>query len=177
MKDIAPKLKEWKEEGKVLLLVDANTGLDETEFSVFLAETGICDIIGAHHGINTPNNHADGSYAIDFMLGTVNIVEMIHKCGTEKFYNRIHSDHQGIYADINILHLLRGEIHQTPSVHQRKYHTKYKKRGWKYRAEVSQIIVAHNIVECLDSLETETSQEFTEEHRKELEDIDKAVTK
>eukprot|EP00957_Ditylum_brightwellii_P156041 11876972-Ditylum_brightwellii.AAC.1 len=66
MKDIAPKLKEWKEEGKVLLLVDANTGLDETEFSAFLAKTGICDIIGAHHGINTPNTHADGSYAIDF---------------------------------------------------------------------------------------------------------------
>eukprot|EP00957_Ditylum_brightwellii_P114888 8761398-Ditylum_brightwellii.AAC.1 len=66
MKDIAPKLKEWKEEGEVLLLVDANTGLDKTEFSAFLAEIGICDIIGAHHRINTPNTHADGSYAIDF---------------------------------------------------------------------------------------------------------------
>eukprot|EP00957_Ditylum_brightwellii_P128617 9811081-Ditylum_brightwellii.AAC.1 len=77
------KLNEWKEEGEVLLLIDANTGLDKTEFSAFLAETGLCDIIGAHHGINTPNTHADGSHAINFMLGTVNIIEMIRKCGME----------------------------------------------------------------------------------------------
>eukprot|EP00957_Ditylum_brightwellii_P189989 14463777-Ditylum_brightwellii.AAC.1 len=72
-----------------------------------MAETGLCNIIGTHHGINTLNTCADGSYAIDFILGTVNIVEMIRKCGMEKFYNGIHSDHRGIFADINILHLLR----------------------------------------------------------------------
>eukprot|EP00957_Ditylum_brightwellii_P135768 10354486-Ditylum_brightwellii.AAC.1 len=176
MKDMAPKFKEWKEEGKVLLLVDANTGLDKTDFSAFMAETGLCDIIGAHHGINTPNTHANDSYAIDFILGTVNIVEMICKCGMEKFYNGIHSDHCGIFADINILHLLQGEIHQTPSVCRCKYHTKYKKRGRRYRCEVSQNIAASNIVKQLESLEKKTVQEFTEAHQKELEDIDKAVT-
>eukprot|EP00957_Ditylum_brightwellii_P008506 645541-Ditylum_brightwellii.AAC.1 len=77
---------------------------------------------------------------------------MIRKCGMEKFYNGIQSDHRGIYGDINLLHLLRGKIHQTTPV-------------------------THNTIECLESLEMETSQDFTEEHRKELEDIDKAVTK
>eukprot|EP00957_Ditylum_brightwellii_P068150 5173249-Ditylum_brightwellii.AAC.1 len=60
---------------------------------------------------------------------------MIPQCGMEKFYNGIHSDHRGVYADINILHLLQGKIHQTTSVQQHKYQTKYEKRGWMYRAE------------------------------------------
>eukprot|EP00957_Ditylum_brightwellii_P135144 10303565-Ditylum_brightwellii.AAC.1 len=60
---------------------------------------------------------------------------MIRQCGMEKFYNGIHSNHREIYTDINILHLLQGKIHQTTSIQQHKYQTKYKKRGRKYRAE------------------------------------------
>ena len=87
-------------------MVDANSGLDAKDFGPFVAKIGLCDIIGGTHGIDTPNTHAEGSQAIDFMLATPNIMNMIKRSGMLRFYDGIHSDHRGIYVDLNILHLL-----------------------------------------------------------------------
>eukprot|EP00957_Ditylum_brightwellii_P033788 2560491-Ditylum_brightwellii.AAC.1 len=107
--DITSKIKQWKEEGEVILLVDANSGLEDKDFALFIAKTGVCDIIGATHGIDTPNTQANGSKTIDFLLCTPNTMVTIKKCGVFRFYKGIHSDHQGLFCDMNILHLLRGE--------------------------------------------------------------------
>eukprot|EP00957_Ditylum_brightwellii_P153532 11685804-Ditylum_brightwellii.AAC.1 len=45
----------WKQEGEVILLVDANSDLDNKDFAPFIAESGLCDIIRGTHGIDTPN--------------------------------------------------------------------------------------------------------------------------
>eukprot|EP00957_Ditylum_brightwellii_P169132 12873090-Ditylum_brightwellii.AAC.1 len=50
--NLAPKLNEWVQEGEVLLMVDANSGLDNKDFAPFVAETGMCDIIGRKHGVD-----------------------------------------------------------------------------------------------------------------------------
>eukprot|EP00957_Ditylum_brightwellii_P148430 11300294-Ditylum_brightwellii.AAC.1 len=68
IKDITPKLKTWMKEGEVMLLADANSGLGDKDFAPFIAEIGLCDVIGGKHGIDSPNSHAEGTKAIDFIF-------------------------------------------------------------------------------------------------------------
>eukprot|EP00957_Ditylum_brightwellii_P028028 2116046-Ditylum_brightwellii.AAC.1 len=42
-------------------MVDANSSLNDKAFAPFVAEVGLCDVIGTAHGIDTPNTHAEGS--------------------------------------------------------------------------------------------------------------------
>eukprot|EP00957_Ditylum_brightwellii_P039777 3011360-Ditylum_brightwellii.AAC.1 len=67
LKDIKRHIDEWKQEGEVILLVDANSGQDNKDFAAFIAESGLCDTIRGTHGIDTPNTQADGSKTIDFI--------------------------------------------------------------------------------------------------------------
>eukprot|EP00957_Ditylum_brightwellii_P046488 3527902-Ditylum_brightwellii.AAC.1 len=57
--DITPKLKEWAHEGEVILIVDANSGLDNSDFATFVADIGMCDMIGGHHSIDALNTHIE----------------------------------------------------------------------------------------------------------------------
>eukprot|EP00957_Ditylum_brightwellii_P075303 5721956-Ditylum_brightwellii.AAC.1 len=97
IKDIKQHINEWKQEGEVVILINANSGLDDKDFTPFIAEIGLCDIIGDTHGIDTPNTQADGSKIIDFILCVPDIITMIQWCGMPRFYKGIHSDHQGLY--------------------------------------------------------------------------------
>eukprot|EP00957_Ditylum_brightwellii_P039591 2994946-Ditylum_brightwellii.AAC.1 len=67
LKDIKHHIDEWKQEREVILLTDVNSGLDDKDFTPFIAESGLCDTIGGTHGIDTPNTQADGSKTIDFI--------------------------------------------------------------------------------------------------------------
>eukprot|EP00957_Ditylum_brightwellii_P186119 14170017-Ditylum_brightwellii.AAC.1 len=60
LKDLLPLLQTWKREGEAFLMVDANSSLDDKAFAPFIAEAGLCDVIGAAHGIDSPNSHAEG---------------------------------------------------------------------------------------------------------------------
>eukprot|EP00957_Ditylum_brightwellii_P132432 10098632-Ditylum_brightwellii.AAC.1 len=98
-------------EGEVMLLVDANSGLGDKDFAPFIAEVGLWNIIRGRHGINSPNTHVDGSKAIDFIFCSPGIIETVKRSGMLHFHDGIHSDHQGQFCDVNILHLLRGKIY------------------------------------------------------------------
>ena len=126
--------------GEIILLVNSNSGLENKDFAPFVAEAGLCDAIRGIHGIETPNTQAGGSKAIDFILSTPNTMETIQQNRMLWFYDSIHSDHRGLFCDINLLHMFWGEIHQLPPHRSQQYHTKCKKRGRKYREEVSYII-------------------------------------
>eukprot|EP00957_Ditylum_brightwellii_P180160 13723210-Ditylum_brightwellii.AAC.1 len=75
-------------------MVDVNSSLDDKDFALFIAEAGLCDVIGAAHGIDLPNTHAEGSKAIDFILCTPALLPTIRRSGMLWFYDGIHSDHQ-----------------------------------------------------------------------------------
>eukprot|EP00957_Ditylum_brightwellii_P124891 9520858-Ditylum_brightwellii.AAC.1 len=145
IKDVMLMIKKWMTEGEVMLLVDANSGLGDKGFAPFIAEVGLCNVIRRRHGIDSPNTHADGSKTIDFIFCSPGMIETVKRSGMLCFYDGIHSDHQGLYCDVNTLHLLRGKIHNIPSKPTWRYHTKYKKRGRQYRADVSNIIQQKNL--------------------------------
>eukprot|EP00957_Ditylum_brightwellii_P061518 4668466-Ditylum_brightwellii.AAC.1 len=55
------QIKKWKNKGKVILMVDANSGLADKDFAPFVAEVEMCDIIGGNHDMDMPNTQAEGS--------------------------------------------------------------------------------------------------------------------
>eukprot|EP00957_Ditylum_brightwellii_P090424 6886071-Ditylum_brightwellii.AAC.1 len=73
MKDITLHMHKWKNKGEVMI-VNANSGLEDLDFGPFVAEIGICDVLGAIHGQNTPNTHVDGSKTIDFIRCTPSLL-------------------------------------------------------------------------------------------------------
>eukprot|EP00957_Ditylum_brightwellii_P022162 1672443-Ditylum_brightwellii.AAC.1 len=95
-------------------MVDANSSLDDKAFAPFIAKADLCNVIGTAHGIDSSNTHAEGSKATNFILCTPPLLPTIRRSGMLRFYDGIHSDHRGIYCDINILQLLQGEVHATP---------------------------------------------------------------
>eukprot|EP00957_Ditylum_brightwellii_P003797 288423-Ditylum_brightwellii.AAC.1 len=82
-----------REGAEVCLMVDANKGIDDKAFGDLIAATEMYDIIGAHHGINTPNTHLHGRKAIGFICRTRGELEATEQTGALKFYNGIFSDH------------------------------------------------------------------------------------
>eukprot|EP00957_Ditylum_brightwellii_P206948 15350738-Ditylum_brightwellii.AAC.1 len=53
--------KEWRKEGEILLLTDANLELGDTEFRDFVVEAGLYDILGSQYGIGGINSHINGT--------------------------------------------------------------------------------------------------------------------
>eukprot|EP00957_Ditylum_brightwellii_P092102 7013010-Ditylum_brightwellii.AAC.1 len=57
-KDMLKAIKQGKAEGNtVLLVIDVNSGLDDTELAELVAEAGLYDFMGAMHGPHTPKTH------------------------------------------------------------------------------------------------------------------------
>eukprot|EP00957_Ditylum_brightwellii_P181912 13858982-Ditylum_brightwellii.AAC.1 len=81
------------EGAEVCLMVDANEGIDDKAFGDLIAATEMNNIIGAYHGINTPNTHLCGRKAIGFICGTCGVLEATEQTGALKFYGGIFSDH------------------------------------------------------------------------------------
>eukprot|EP00957_Ditylum_brightwellii_P070562 5361069-Ditylum_brightwellii.AAC.1 len=50
IKDIAPHIHKWQENRQVSMIVDANSGIKNAIFRNFVAEVGLCDVIGATYG-------------------------------------------------------------------------------------------------------------------------------
>eukprot|EP00957_Ditylum_brightwellii_P185188 14102459-Ditylum_brightwellii.AAC.3 len=99
------QIKEWRKEVEILLLTDANLELGDTEFGDFVAEAGLYDILGFHHGIGKINSHINGTKRIDFAIGTVDLVRTIRYSWMQLFHTEIVSDHGGIFLDIDEHHL------------------------------------------------------------------------
>eukprot|EP00957_Ditylum_brightwellii_P042033 3183388-Ditylum_brightwellii.AAC.1 len=60
IKDIAPHIHKWQKKGEVLMVIDANSDIEDAGFGTLDAEVGLYDVVGAMHGQNTPNTHFDG---------------------------------------------------------------------------------------------------------------------
>ena len=94
---MAPIIQEWIAQGaEVLLMVDANSPLSDVHFSKFMTDTGLFDVLGALHGMDSPRTYNRGSKTIDFILGTENIIRAVRRGGMLKFKDGIDRDHRGL---------------------------------------------------------------------------------
>eukprot|EP00978_Attheya_sp_CCMP212_P003376 scaffold6986_cov35-Attheya_sp.AAC.1 len=132
--DLLALVETWIAEGaEVLIMADANSPLNDKGFGSFVARSKLYDILGAKHGMNSPSTYLRGSNTIDFMLGTERVSRAVIFGGMLRFKDRIHSDHRGLYLDLNVLYVFRGEIHAINKVVTRNLITKHRARARKYR--------------------------------------------
>eukprot|EP00978_Attheya_sp_CCMP212_P041152 scaffold232309_cov46-Attheya_sp.AAC.1 len=68
--DLAPIIKEWIAQGsEVLLMADANSPLTDVHFSKFMTDTGLFDVLGSLHGMDSPRTYNRGSKTIVKIMG------------------------------------------------------------------------------------------------------------
>ena len=78
--DLTPIIKSWIAQGaQVLLMLDANSPLTDANFSKFVTDTGLFDILGALHGIDSPRSYNRGSRTIDYLLGTEDLIQCVRR--------------------------------------------------------------------------------------------------
>jgi hypothetical protein len=95
---------------EIILMWDANEAITSKRSKLlkFMSATNL-------HPVHTafPNaSYARGHQCIDFIMGTPGILSAITKKGYTTFYDGIwHSDHRGVYCDINTDILFHGDNH------------------------------------------------------------------
>eukprot|EP00978_Attheya_sp_CCMP212_P043108 scaffold275461_cov63-Attheya_sp.AAC.1 len=101
-------------------MVDANSPLNDAGFAKFVANSTLCDLLGSKHGMDSPPTYLRGSKTIDYLLGTPDIALATLACGMLKFHDGIFTDHRGMYIDLSVFALFRGEIHAIRKPSNRK---------------------------------------------------------
>jgi hypothetical protein len=90
------------DQAEVLLMLDANAGMTDLEFSSFLVECGLQD----HHDNcdigPPPETYYRGKKKIDFCLGTPGVSNAVTRAGITSYEGGLkYSDHQALSVDIN----------------------------------------------------------------------------
>jgi hypothetical protein len=98
---------------KTFITIDANEGLftRNSNLWLFLAQTDMVSLV--QHPQHYPPTHIRGTRCIDFILGTKSLQQHIMQSGITSLYESpwIHTDHRGIFIDINEMGLFAANTH------------------------------------------------------------------
>eukprot|EP00957_Ditylum_brightwellii_P168482 12824618-Ditylum_brightwellii.AAC.1 len=75
--------------------MDINSTLGSDDMDQFLTDIQIFDLIGQKYGIGAVNSHITGSKQIDFIFGTIGLVNAMKAGGIMTFHELIVADHRG----------------------------------------------------------------------------------
>jgi hypothetical protein len=102
MESISTLLTQMQAEGdEILLQLDANTAPTEQEWVTFLSTHNLVDLHGIISSDPFPNSYASGTEKIDYMLGTPLCAAAVRRGGIRNFTKGPHSDHRGMYLDLD----------------------------------------------------------------------------
>jgi hypothetical protein len=108
-----------------------------------------CNLIDAHTARQnesaTTATYARGSKKIDYVLITPELLPLIRRSGMLPFYTNVHSDHRGMYIDLDAKALFKGQIAELYSQPSRNLSSKFPKAVLKYKQELWKQLQAHNI--------------------------------
>ena len=114
LKDLTKYIKSLRDDNhEILLMLDANesTGKKNSHINRFFTDCGLSDLHATKHRNlpDPPNTYMRGKKCIDFIAGTTGIIKSMEKAGIEAFSQTFHSDHRGLYVDLNLTDLLAGK--------------------------------------------------------------------
>lgn len=137
---------------QILLMLDANSDLsNDYSFSEFISE---CDLHDLHHSQPPPSTYIGSSHRrIDYILGCTNLLRFQKRSGSLSYFDGPHSDHRGIFVDLEIpelCSLLRPQ-NMSPASH-RALHTGNPELVSAYLEVVKQYYAAHKMETRMDSL-------------------------
>eukprot|EP00957_Ditylum_brightwellii_P006197 469108-Ditylum_brightwellii.AAC.1 len=78
------------------------------------------DLIGQKYGIGAVNSHITRSKQINFIFGTIDLVNAMKAGGIMTFHELIVADHRGMFLDINWRKLFIGETQEPPDQERKK---------------------------------------------------------
>jgi hypothetical protein len=111
---------------QTIVLVDTNDGLFNrlSLLPTFLSNTGIIPLISNPE--DYPATCSRGSQCIEFIFGLAPIVENIISLGMTSFFDKPwpHTNHQGLFVDLDIVGLLGATLHNIPPTIPRKITSK-----------------------------------------------------
>jgi hypothetical protein len=88
-----------------LLMIDANECISTPEKDGILELVERCVLVNIYQSLHDDREefptHINGSKVIDYMFGTSNILQYIHKVGYIKFHECFDSGHRGMYCDLS----------------------------------------------------------------------------
>jgi hypothetical protein len=112
-----------------IICIDANDGLFNRSSLIptFLSNTNLVPLICNPE--EYPPTHTRGSQCIDFIFGSPNVLQHIVSSGMTSFFSSPwpHTDHRGLFVDIDIVGLLGATLHDIPKPVPRKVTSKSKK--------------------------------------------------
>ena len=108
-------IKQYQQEGFDLLITgDFNKvlGSEGNGMSRIVSETGLLDLMAAHHSEPPPATYARGHKRLDYALASPRVLLALQSAGYEAFGNRIASDHRGCFFDFNTMTLFGLETQE-----------------------------------------------------------------
>ena len=109
-KDLLIQVNIWKKDSEVIIMIDANDDMDNTEWANFVTRAELYDVMGMKHGHNSPSTYIKGTKTIDYILATSKVAESVTACGMFPYQTGIVTDHRGLWIDMDIPQLLKGGI-------------------------------------------------------------------
>jgi hypothetical protein len=95
-----------------MILIDTNDNLynKDSLLPSFLSKSDLTSLIP-----NTkehPATYSRGSRCIDYIFGSTSLIQHVQACGITAFYDKpyVHSDHRGLFVDLNELALFGANL-------------------------------------------------------------------
>jgi hypothetical protein len=112
--DLIVEIERWKSEGAhVILGGDFNKNLGDT-IDGLAHLSAVCKSTDVHahsHGIDgEPSTYVRRQRRLDYVFATDGVMQYVRACGIEAFFSTIHSDHRGLFLDLDLIGLLGGEM-------------------------------------------------------------------
>ena len=162
IQDIKRLLKQLKKDGnKIILMMDANEaiGKDNNGVSTIASDCNLIDVhTSRHQEAAATATYARGTNKIDYIFVTPELLPLVTRSGMLPFYSGIHTDHRGMYLDIDARALFNGKIAELYSQPTRILSSKMPKAVLVYKQELLKQLKAHNIPRRSEEIQKRSKQ-------------------
>ena len=120
--DLQAVVLNFQEQGSgVILMLDANSTIDDRNFSEFIASCGLNDIHSLHPSPSTYIGSVDRR--IDFIFGCNAVLPYVIRSGTLAYTEGPQSDHRSLYVDVSPDIIVQPLWHQVTPASARELYT------------------------------------------------------
>jgi hypothetical protein len=165
--DLLAAIEGWLENGdQLLLLMDANSDVRQSEWTELLASRGLVDLITARHGSEGPATFQLGSSPIDGIFGTPGLV------GSKGGYLKSMSDHLALWIDIPAVKIFGEGWKPSTSAGGRRLKSQDPRTVERYKEALKPMFDNQRILERSERLYNERTRMPVEEVEAEWNKID-----
>ena len=113
IQDLSVEIEKWKKEGaSVIIGGDFNENLGDTidGLAQLVSNSNLTDVHAHFHGTaDEPATFVRGTKRLDYVFATEDVLPFIYSSGIEPFFSTVHSDHRGLFLDLDVTGLLGGK--------------------------------------------------------------------